>query len=294
MYAFLLAVVFHPSKEIAKQLVFQPHIHLPKEFSAGQTLVFKKDVDLKFISINQKKMSLIGKNHLLGVVPLYGGNTVKILGQWEIQKLSWLEKQFSHPSVDYFVEYRNVKKHPLKQASNLRIPASVWKKVNDDHADLKEQQKQKMKKLLSQVPSQDFQLDCYKAPINSVVVSKFASPRTLPNGYSYYHSGLDQRARVPSSIKSIGPGKVVFAEHMIVPGNTLVIDHGGGVYSRFMHLSDFRVEPGSKIQTGQVVATTGATGRVEAPHLHWEVVWKGNHANPSQFLQALEPICDQG
>lgn len=239
-------------------------------------------------------MSPIGNSHLIGVVPLYGADTVKIMGEWKTQSLSWIEKQFRHPSVDYFIEYRPVKKKALKQASNLRIPASVWKKVNDDHAKLKEQQKKKMKELLTQTPTQSFQLDCYQSPINSVVVSKFASPRTLPNGYSYYHSGLDQRARVPSSIKSIGPGKVVFAEHMVVPGNTLVIDHGGGVFSRFMHLSDFDVEVGHQVSLGQTVGRTGATGRVEAPHLHWEVVWKGNHANPSQFLQALEPICDQG
>lgn len=239
-------------------------------------------------------MSLINDSHLLGVVPLYGKNYVQIIGQWKIQKLNWLEKQFKHPSVDYFIEYRPVNKQPFKRASNLRLPASVWKKVNDQHADLKEKQKKVMKDILTKKPSNEFILDCYKSPINSVVVSKFASPRTLPNGYSYYHSGLDQRARVPTSIKSIGPGKVVFADHMVVPGNTLVIEHGGGVFSRFMHLSKFKVKLGETVESEQLVALTGATGRVEAPHLHWEVVWKGNHANPEQFLQALEPICDQG
>lgn len=267
---------------------------MPKSFKAGETLVFKKDIDLKNISINQKTMSQIKDHKLLGVVPLYGGDHVQIMGTWKIQKLSWLQKQFKHPSIDYFLEYRPVIKKPLKKAPNLRIPASVWKKVNDDHAELKQQQKQRMKQLLNQKPQTDFQLDCYKPPIKSVVVSKFASPRTLPNGYSYYHSGLDQRARVPTSIRSIGPGKVVFAEHMVVPGNTLVIDHGGGFFSRFMHLSDFKVKVNQQVENQQVVAVTGATGRVEAPHLHWEVVWKGNHANPNLFLQALEQICDQG
>ncbi len=100
------------------------------------------------------------------------------------------------------------------------------------------------------------------------------------------------RARSPQKIKAIGHGRVLLAEHMIVSGKIILLSHGNNIHSSYKHLSQIDVQAGDFIQKGSMLGKTGATGRVEAPHLHWEVLWKGIPANPQTFLHDWEQICD--
>lgn len=176
----------------------------------------------------------------------------------------------------------------------LKISDKTWRTMDDKFADEKAEQKRIMADILSK-RQRPFPTECMTYPLSqkAKVVSKFASPRTLPNGDSYRHTGVDLRAPTGTLIKSIGKGNIVFASHLIVPGNTVVVDHGGGLFSRYFHLSKFLVKEGDGVKKGTPVGESGATGRVEGPHLHWEVVWKGNHANPVHFLQHWEQLCNQ-
>lgn len=181
-----------------------------------------------------------------------------------------------------------VNKPVLKRKNYLRLPSNTWEKVNKKNqlrADSK-----KMKEILNQDYSNN-DLSCFQAPLLSKRISKFASPRTLPDGRAYYHSGVDLRSYTPEPIKSIGKGLVVYAGHMTAPGNLVVIHHGKGIFSRYMHLSKINVKSGEKIQKGQSIGFSGGTGRVEAPHLHWEIIWKGNYANPEHFLPLWNRDC---
>ena len=142
-----------------------------------------------------------------------------------------------------------------------------------------------MKKLLSRNSSSEFPL-CWGLPVKNKVTSRFAAPRQLPSGRVYFHSGLDLRAYTGAPITAIAQGIVVFANHMTVPGNMVVIDHGHGLFSRYMHLSHMHVEVQDSVVPGQLIGESGSTGRVEAAHLHWEILWKGQHLNPQHFIQS--------
>ncbi len=187
-------------------------------------------------------------------------------------------------------QYVVLNKKENKVSAELRIPASRWKKLVADE-ERKKQDRLKIQKLY-QISEGKPDLDCWQAPLKSFRVSKFAAKRTLPNGKIYHHSGVDLRARSPKKIRSVASGKVVLSEELLVPGNTLLIHHGGGFFSRYLHLSKFLVQNGQKVKRGQEIALTGGTGRVEAPHLHWEIIWKGNYVNPESFLKVWERICD--
>jgi murein DD-endopeptidase MepM/ murein hydrolase activator NlpD len=190
---------------------------------------------------------------------------------------------------DIPVEYKNPVHPP-----HLRIPASVWQKLEDENVkDLKKQQREKMRKALTETPS-PLRLSCWEKPLRSKHVSEYASARTLPDGTTYHHSGLDLRAATGTPIHAMAEGEVTLAEAMIVPGNVVVIDHGGGIFSRYLHLSKILVTPGQHVARQEHVGDAGATGRVEASHLHWEVVWKTNPANPERFLKLWEQLCDPG
>ncbi len=83
------------------------------------------------------------------------------------------------------------------------------------------------------------------------------------------HSGLDLRAPTGTEVRSAGPAVVAYSGDLYFSGHTVILDHGGGLFTLYAHLSERRVEAGASVDAGQLVGLSGATGRVTGPHLHW-------------------------
>jgi murein DD-endopeptidase MepM/ murein hydrolase activator NlpD len=88
-------------------------------------------------------------------------------------------------------------------------------------------------------------------------------------------------------IRAPNAGRVVVARGLYFSGNTVLIDHGLGLFSLLAHLSDFDVQEGDQISPGQIVGRVGATGRVTGPHLHWAVRANGARVDPLSLLDVL-------
>lgn len=115
--------------------------------------------------------------------------------------------------------------------------------------------------------------------------SRFGSRRSY-NGsdYTYYHTGLDYCGQIGDPIYATAAGVVVFAGPLTVRGNATMIDHGVGVFSAYMHQSEILVKVGDRVEQGQLIGKVGNTGRVEGPHLHFEVLVGGVPVNPLDWL----------
>lgn len=98
------------------------------------------------------------------------------------------------------------------------------------------------------------------------------------------HSGADLRAATGTPILTANRGRVVLAENLFFSGNAVFIDHGLGLYTVYLHLSEIRVEPGQMLEKGEVVGLAGATGRVTGPHLHWGVRVQDARVDPFSLL----------
>lgn len=196
-----------------------------------------------------------------------------------------------HKTVSYYRAYIPVENPELAKASKLRIPSSTWKKMNDKFAPQKKHERDLMANILSQRAG-DPPTKCFRPPLDSKIVSRFASSHFAQRPLLPSHWGGSSAAS-GTPIMAMAMGRVSYANPMIVPGNVVVLNHGGGLFSRYMHLSKIKVKEGDVVKAGEIVGLSGATGRVEAPHLHWEVIWKGNHADPFHFLQQWEQLCDQ-
>lgn len=124
--------------------------------------------------------------------------------------------------------------------------------------------------------------DCY--------TSWFGDRRSY-NGsaYIYFHSGLDICTGAGTEIYSAAAGTVVFADLLTVRGNAVMIDHGWGVYTAYMHLSEITVNKGDQVVAGELIGISGGTGRVAGPHLHWEVIVGGIQVEPSDWLVEILP-----
>ena len=103
-------------------------------------------------------------------------------------------------------------------------------------------------------------------------------------GEQIFHTGVDISAAQGTPVHVTADGIVVSAEWFGGYGKLVIVDHGHGMRTYYAHLSRMDVLPGQEVRLGQIIAATGATGRVTAPHLHYEVRIGGNAVNPHTYL----------
>lgn len=123
------------------------------------------------------------------------------------------------------------------------------------------------------------------------IISQFGSRRTYNDDPGvYYHTGLDlgYRGGIDVYAPAIGTVVSVFPDQ-VVRGNCIVIDHGLGVYTIYMHLKEILVEQGAVVEAGQLIGFIGTTGRSTGPHLHFEVDIQGTPVNPLTWLRRAFP-----
>lgn len=94
------------------------------------------------------------------------------------------------------------------------------------------------------------------------------------------HKGIDIAAPCGTPVQAAAAGRVTSAHYSDTAGNMVIIDHGGGLDTRYFHLSRFAVRAGAQVAQGQVIGYVGSTGRSTGCHLHWEVRLNGQAINP--------------
>ncbi len=105
------------------------------------------------------------------------------------------------------------------------------------------------------------------------------------------HFGVDVAAPIGTPVRAPAAATVTLAEpDLFFSGGTLIMDHGYGVSSTFMHLSRLLVKTGDTVQAGQVVGEVGATGRASGPHLDWRINWFGVRIDPQLIVAAMPSI----
>jgi len=99
------------------------------------------------------------------------------------------------------------------------------------------------------------------------------------------HSGIDLAANVGEPVRAPNDGVVVLAEDQFFSGNSIVLDHGQGIYTMFFHLSEMKVKTGQAVMKGDIIGLVGATGRLTGPCLHWGVRVQGAKVDPLELVR---------
>src|SRR5262245_7926048 len=133
----------------------------------------------------------------------------------------------------------------------------------------------------------------FRLPVSGESTSSFGRLSILNGESRSRHQGADFRAAEGTPVHSPNAGRVVVATDYYFSGNTVILDHGQGIFSLFAHFSRMRVAVGDQVKAGDVLGDAGATGRVTGPHVHWAVRLNGASVDPLSLADATADLPQQ-
>ncbi len=129
----------------------------------------------------------------------------------------------------------------------------------------------------------------FAMPVEAEASDSFGTARVFNGKVASVHRGTDFRVISGTPVRAANDGEVMLASPLFFEGNCIVIDHGEGLKTIYMHLSEIQVKSGDRVKKGQVIALSGGTGRATGPHLHLAVRWEGAYLDPTKLLKLQMP-----
>ena len=151
------------------------------------------------------------------------------------------------------------------------------------------EERQKLRDIFDNVTPERLWDGPFRIPLDGVTTgSNFGKRRILNGNPGSPHGGADLPGVTGTTVHAAQRGKVALAEELFFSGNTVVLDHGLGIYTFYGHLSEIDVKVGDVLEAGTVLGKVGATGRVTGPHLHWGLTVERARVNPMLLVKLLE------
>jgi murein DD-endopeptidase MepM/ murein hydrolase activator NlpD len=246
------------------------HLRLPDRSYQGDLIVGKVE-PAATVFLKGKEQPVSGEGYFVAGVPrlqktdlLFSAisgkrrvsRTVRVLAyKWKIQRIDGLAKRYVSPPPEALARIKkdNQKVREIRQAGIHPAPL--------------------------------FLDGGFIAPVEGVVTGVYGSQRILNGQPRSPHRGVDFAAARGTPVVSPANGIVrLAAKDMYLMGNTLMIDHGLGVMSIFIHLDSISAREGDRVEQGKIVARVGQTGRATGPHLHWGISVGPISIDPARLL----------
>jgi murein DD-endopeptidase MepM/ murein hydrolase activator NlpD len=194
-------------------------------------------------------------------------------------------------TLEYADGHRNARTEAVEVAhrdfptTRLRVAPKYVELSPEDQARA-ERESREIAAIYARVTPEAYWQEPFAAPLPGVHGGRNFGHRRVFNGQPRApHSGADLTAATGTPVQAANAGRVVLAKNLFFSGNSVFIDHGLGVYSVYLHLSQMDVAPGDTVERGQTIGLSGATGRVTGPHLHWGVRVLDARVDPFSLLE---------
>ena len=175
--------------------------------------------------------------------------------------------------------------HPRVQ---LKVPGRYTAPSPEDQRQI-EQDKETKAQVFETISRDREWKGSFAAPVNAEISDVFGVERVFNGAVRSTHQGLDFRVPSGTPVAAVNSGRVILARPLFFEGNCVVIDHGQGLLTLYLHLSKFSVKEGDDVSKGQPIGLSGGTGRATGPHLHLAVRWQGVYLNPQVLLKLRLP-----
>ena len=178
-------------------------------------------------------------------------------------------------------------KYPKIQAK-LGVEGKFTEPTPEQQKQIEEGQQIKKDYLNRVTPDREWS-GAFTEPADAAISDVFGSQRIFNGKATSTHWGLDFRVPTGTPVAAMNDGTVLLARPLYFEGNFVVLDHGQGLLTIYMHLSDFKVKEGDRVKRGQIIALSGGTGRATGPHLHVGVRWQGTYLDPAGLVRLRLP-----
>jgi murein DD-endopeptidase MepM/ murein hydrolase activator NlpD len=167
---------------------------------------------------------------------------------------------------------------------NLKV-APEFVEPNPKDIERADKERQRLRELFGTSTPERLWRGSFRLPLPGAKNARNFGRRRMLNGQpGSPHTGVDFPAPAGTLIHASQRGRVVLAENLFFSGNTVVLDHGLGVYTFYGHLISMSVKVGDLVSAGAILGHVGATGRVTGPHLHWGLTVNQARVNPLQIV----------
>ena len=151
-----------------------------------------------------------------------------------------------------------------------------------------EKERERLRAIFATITPERLWSGTFRVPLDGVTTGGNFGKRRILNGTSGSpHGGVDFPALSGTPIYAAQRGRVVLAEPLYFSGNTVILDHGLGLYTFYGHMETIDAKVGDLVETGALLGKVGATGRVTGPHLHWGLTLNRSRVNPLQLVSLL-------
>jgi murein DD-endopeptidase MepM/ murein hydrolase activator NlpD len=170
----------------------------------------------------------------------------------------------------------------------LKVPGRYTAPSPEDQHEIEQDKKTKAEVFKTVSPEREW-TGSFAPPVDAAISDVFGVERVFNGSVQSTHQGLDFRVPGGTSVAAVNSGRVILAQPLFFEGNCVVIDHGQGLLTLYLHLSKFLVKEGDDVSKGQAIAVSGGTGRATGPHLHLAVRWQGVYLDPQVLLKLNLP-----
>lgn len=187
------------------------------------------------------------------------------------------------------IEQVSIEVHPKEFRTTRLTVEPKYVELSEDNQARAAREREEINSIYAETTSEPLWQASFTVPIPGVDGGRnFGHRRVFNDQPRAPHSGADLTATTGTPIQATNRGRVVLAKNLFFSGNAVFLDHGLGIYSVYLHLSEIGVEVGQIVERGEVVGLAGATGRVTGPHLHWGVRVQGARVDPFSLLEIPE------
>ena len=170
----------------------------------------------------------------------------------------------------------------------LKVPPRYTAPSAEEQRQIEQDKETKTEAFKTLSPSREWK-GSFEPPVNAEISDVFGVERVFNGSVESTHQGLDFRVPSGTSVAAVNSGHVILARPLFFEGNCVVVDHGQGLLTLYLHLLKFLVNEGEDVKKGQAIALSGGTGRATGPHLHLAVRWQGVYLDPQVLLKLNLP-----
>jgi murein DD-endopeptidase MepM/ murein hydrolase activator NlpD len=259
----------------------------PESLKQGDTIFVRVKSDAGQVSgyFGQQQLNFYKKNGSQDWISFLGVDADQTPGDYKISADTSDAEHLAKEVKVALASFSSAAPAPTPKQTGIATAKAVDNIVKNDNPAIK--------KFLTGSAQNPYFSGQFSYPLSSMKTSGFGFGKFINFGkFALQHLGVDLRAPEKTQIYAVNDGKVEATLDLSNYGKTVIIDHGMGIFSLYLHLNEFKISAGQMVKKSQLIGLSGDTGYATAPHLHFSIRVGGARVDPVKFIETTQKMND--